>query len=143
VAHQEERDGKRETFSVKEGGLIKELPLVILVNKGSASASEIVAGALQDYKRATVIGETTFGRGSVQKIHTLSDKSTLRITTSRWFTPNGREIHKKGLEPDIVVPTPEKAPASLAEDVQLQRAVEYLKSSHASGEAPGVAPYQG
>lgn len=78
-------------------------PMIILVNSGSASGSEIVAGALQDYGRALLVGEKTFGKGSVQSIIPLNDGSALRLTTSKYFTPKGRSIHEHGIEPDIVV----------------------------------------
>jgi carboxyl-terminal processing protease len=102
-----------------------DIPMVVLVNPGSASASEIVAGALQDYGRATLIGEKTFGKGSVQLLHELSNGAELRVTKARWFTPNDRAIHGEGLEPDLVIElTVEDAEAGL--DPQLERAVEYL-----------------
>lgn len=102
-----------------------DIPMVVLVDGGSASASEIVAGALQDHGRAVLIGETTFGKGSVQWPHELSDGSELRVTVARWFTPNDRAIHGEGLEPDIAVEiTNEDLEADL--DPQLERAVEYL-----------------
>lgn len=82
---------------------VKEIPMVVLVNAGSASASEIVAGALQDHKRATVMGNTTFGKGSVQVVLPISEDTGIKLTTSRYFTPNGRSIQAKGIEPDIFV----------------------------------------
>jgi len=108
-----------------QGPVAPDIPMVVLVNGGSASASEIVAGALQDYGRATLVGETTFGKGSVQLIHELSNGAELRVTKARWFTPNDRAIHGEGLEPDLEVEiTAEDAEANL--DPQLERAVEYL-----------------
>ncbi len=83
---------------------VKKIPMVVLVNSGSASASEIVAGALQDHHRATIMGERTFGKGSVQTILPLSNNTALKLTTARYFTPNGRSIQAKGIEPDVVVP---------------------------------------
>lgn len=141
VVYQEGRDGEREAYEVKRGGLLKDTPMAVLVNRGSASASEIVAGALQDHGRAVLVGETTFGKGSVQRIHTLSDKSSLRITVSRWFTPSGKALHETGLEPDIFVASPESLPASHGADVQLQRAVQHLLLQRVQT-APSQVPAQ-
>jgi len=104
-----------------------QLPIVLLVDEGSASASEIVAGALQDAGRAVLIGTTTFGKGSVQLPHTLSDGSMLRVTIARWYTPADRSIDGTGLDPDIVVEiTNEQIEAD--EDPQLDRAIELLET---------------
>jgi carboxyl-terminal processing protease len=84
-------------------GWMKTVPMVVLVNVGSASASEIVAGALQDHKRAKIIGNRTFGKGSVQSVLPLSDDTGIKLTTARYYTPNGRSIQVTGVEPDITV----------------------------------------
>ena len=119
------KDGSENPYSTSEDPIAPDIPLVVLVDVGSASASEIVAGALQDYGRAVLIGDKTFGKGSVQLLHELSNGSELRVTVARWFTPKGRAIHGEGLEPDIKVEfTAEDADAG--RDPQLARAVEYL-----------------
>ncbi len=109
-----------------------DYPLVLLVNGGSASASEILAGAIKDHKRGTLIGTTTFGKGVVQRIKDLDDGSGLKLTISEYFTPNGINIHGIGIEPDIVVELPEGVEEigvdNLKEDTQLKRAIEEIKS---------------
>ncbi len=83
--------------------IIDDIPMIVLINEGSASASEIVAGALQDNKRAKVLGTKSYGKASVQTIQEFSDGTALKLTTARYFTPNGRDIHTEGIEPDIII----------------------------------------
>ena len=96
-------DGTHQQISARRGGIATDIPLVILVNDASASASEVLAGALQDHERAKLIGTMTFGKGSVQLIHMLEDGSALHLTTARWLTPLGRPIEGVGLTPDIAL----------------------------------------
>ena len=97
------RSANREDYLAKLPPSIKDVPMVVLVNNGTASASEIVAGALQDHKRATIMGSQTFGKGSVQTILPLGNNSAIKLTTARYYTPNGRSIQAKGIAPDVTV----------------------------------------
>ena len=121
-------DGSEQIYDTEgKAAVDAALPIVLLVDEGSASASEIVAGALQDAGRAVLVGTTTFGKGSVQLPHTLSDGSMMRVTIARWYTPADRSIDKTGLDPDIVVEiTDEQIEAD--EDPQLDRAIELLET---------------
>lgn len=122
VVIQEDGRGRREVLSVTGRPRLPATPLVVLVNKGSASASEIVAGALKDHKRARIIGEATFGKGTIQEAQEL-DSSGLHITVARWLTPDGNWINEQGLKPDVeIIDDPETE-----EDEQLQKAVELLR----------------
>ena len=93
-----------QRFNATKGDITKGIPIVVLINGGSASASEIVAGALQDHKRGILLGTSTFGKGSVQTIIPVSSKGAIRLTTARYYTPSGKSIQAKGIEPDIFVP---------------------------------------
>lgn len=105
---------------------ITEIPLVVLVNQASASASEIVAGAVQDNNRGVVIGTQTYGKGTVQELIPFSDNSTLRLTVSKWLTPSGTDIDKEGIKPDILIDFTEEDLEGEV-DVQLEKAKEYLR----------------
>jgi carboxyl-terminal processing protease len=119
-------DGVEETYDSSGKGLATDLPLVVLINAGSASASEIVAGAIQDYERGVLVGETSFGKGSVQFWLELDDdEGALRVTVARWYTPEGRLIDQEGLLPDFeVILTEEDFEAET--DPQLDKAIEVL-----------------
>jgi carboxyl-terminal processing protease len=127
VLYEDRRDQPEKFYSVKKGGLAVDLPLVVLVNGGTASASEIVAGALRDYERGPLIGERTFGKGSVQLVYDLSDQSSLHVTVARWLTPNRHRIGEEGLAPDVEVIPSETDRASGA-DPQLEQAIAYLQN---------------
>lgn len=116
-----------EDFPASSGGLATDLPLIVLVDGGSASGSEVLAGALQDHERATLIGTITYGKGSVNILHELSDGSALYVTTARWLTPDLHLIEGVGLTPDIEVEITAEDIAS-GQDPQLESAIEYLQA---------------
>src|SRR5690348_11555173 len=113
--------GNREDYLKALPPEVKKVPMVVLVNGGSASASEIVAGALQDHKRATVLGTQTFGKGSVQTILPLGNNTAIKLTTARYYTPSGRSIQAKGITPDIVVEDPSSQPAARLREADLEK----------------------
>jgi len=124
VVQVEERDKKPEKRSVSSRyKQITKAPVVLLINGNSASASEIVAGALQDHKRATLVGENSFGKGSVQTVEPLHGGGGVKFTIAHYLTPNGRAIVGKGLTPDIVVEMDPEKQADPKTDTQLQRAL--------------------
>ncbi len=167
------RKGEKVEFTTEKEGMLTDMPMVVLVNHGSASASEIVAGALKDWERAFLIGVTTFGKGSVQSVLPLSEGAGLRLTTAIYYTPKGTSIQNTGITPDIVVELkpvdismhpvirekdlerrldnektkkeiPEKkemVPSEIkeGEDLQLQRAIDILKTWHIFKKLPEAA----
>ncbi|MBE6065135.1 S41 family peptidase [Clostridium cochlearium] len=121
---------KSEQKYKSKGGNYVGLPLVVLTNEGSASASEIFVGAIRDYKIGTLVGEKTFGKGVVQTLYETGEGTALKITISKYYTPNGENIHKKGIKPDVEVKYPEellKKPYSREEDPQFKKALEIVK----------------
>ncbi|MCL5093856.1 MAG: S41 family peptidase [Patescibacteria group bacterium] len=130
VVIERKQDGSnQEVFKASGNGKLTDgkIPLTVLVNGGSASASEIVAGAIQDTKRGVLIGEKTFGKGSVQQIESLGNSGSLRITIAHWYTPNNRNIDKTGLTPDIEAKTTDQD-FSQNKDPQMDKAIEYINS---------------
>jgi len=119
-------ENKRNEYPSNGKARLQNFPTIVLVNQGSASASEILAGALRDYKKATVLGEKTYGKGSVQSLRGLSDGSALKITVAKWLTPAGDFINDKGLDPDIIV---EISETDIDNDLdpQFDKALELLK----------------
>jgi carboxyl-terminal processing protease len=137
------KDSQNLRFSSEEAHPLLGLPMVVLINDGSASGSEIVAGALQDYKRAIIVGIKSFGKGSVQTVVPLNDGSAISLTTSKYFTPLGRQIHNKGVIPDIVVEEgvilTEKQPVVEKPKDELQ-VLEDKEKQLPAGELPGKDP---
>jgi carboxyl-terminal processing protease len=146
IVSTEGRDPANKIVYRADRGKKRNIPVVLLTNNGSASGSEIVAGALQDLKRAVIVGETTFGKGSVQSVLPLPDGSAMRLTTAKYYTPSHKVIHEKGVTPDIIVPISAEDEANLmaqraraglpddpdnkvekTADIQLDRAVDVLK----------------
>jgi len=126
VVYEEYGDGTRHEYKVQSGGLATEIPLVVLVDEGTASASEITAGAIQDYGRGKIVGTTTYGKGSVQNwMALINDQGAIRVTIARWLTPNGRQINEVGIQPDYVVEFTEQDLTD-KKDVQLLKAIELL-----------------
>jgi carboxyl-terminal processing protease len=143
--------GQTKPIRVQSGGMARKIPIAVLVNRGSASAAEIVAGALQDAQRARVVGETTFGAGTVLRQFALSDGSALLVAVQEWLTPAGHAIWHKGITPDVVVPLPPRvaplfpegeqgltaARLFSAEDQQLLRAIDLLTPAQPGSSALG------
>ncbi len=125
VLIQRDVDGRTREYTSRNGDFAERIPLVVLIDGESASASEIVAAAIRDNGRGTLIGQTTFGKGSVQLQYTLSDGSLLRVTYAAWYTPRDVSISEQGVTPDIVVEMPAEPTNA---DPQLERAVEFLQS---------------
>ncbi|MSS42531.1 S41 family peptidase [Anaerosalibacter bizertensis] len=129
IVYTEDKNGEREYLNSDKGKT--DLPLVVLVNEGSASASEILAGAIKDTDRGVLVGTKTFGKGIVQRIIKLPDGSGYKLTVSEYFTPNGTNIHGIGIKPNVEVKLPEDidiiGPENLSEDIQLKKAIEIME----------------
>ncbi len=126
IVYTESKDGQREDYSC-DGLHELKIPLVVLTNENSASASEILAGAVKDYKIGTLVGETTFGKGIVQRIISLGDDTAVKLTISEYFTPNGINIHGIGIVPDVEVPFDMEAYTADGTDSQLNKGIEVIE----------------
>lgn len=129
IVWEEKGEGEREAYRSKGPASFKSFPTVVLINEGSASASEILAGALRDQRDIQLIGQTSFGKGSVQKPVIISDNSYLKVTVAKWLTPDGISISEQGLEPDIIVEDQLADDGeTVLEDQQMEKAIEIIKS---------------
>jgi carboxyl-terminal processing protease len=135
ILYEQYGNGERDTYQALKNGQATEIPLVVLINEGTASASEIVAGAIQDYERGKLVGVASYGKGSVQNWVPLSDnQGAVRVTIAKWLTPDERTIQDEGLKPDVEVEiTEEEYEADL--DPQLDKAIEVLLEE-LNGSAP-------
>jgi carboxyl-terminal processing protease len=127
VVTQRNRQEEEKSYSADSGDLAEDIPLVVLIDGGSASASEVVAGALRDHERAVLIGQQSFGKGSVQYVYDMNDGSQVHVTTAVWFTPNNTLINGQGLTPDVVVTIPEDAPPDT--DPFIEVALDYFEQN--------------
>jgi carboxyl-terminal processing protease len=128
VMQQEDAQGKRKAYPVRSGGQATDIPMVVLINEGSASSSEIFAGAIQDHERGLLVGETTFGTGTILEPFVLDDGSGLMLGTSQWLTADGRLIRKQGIEPDIMVELSMTADLIQPREVEGMTAADLLES---------------
>lgn len=128
VARERYGDGNEDTYRSNGYGLLEHVPTVVLINEGSASASEILAGALRDLRHVPLIGIKSYGKGSIQEVEELPKSSTLKVTIAKWLTPNGVEIDGKGLDPDIEVKIPDTiTEENIDQDIMMDKAIETLK----------------
>ena len=132
ILTQVDRDGNETTYDAHPGDVGESIPLVLLVGHGSASGAEVIAGALRDNHRAVLVGETTFGKGSVNHLRELPDGGAIYITIARWLTPSGEQIEGIGLTPDVQV-TPSEDDITADRDIQLYRAIDYLRQEVGAG----------
>ena len=132
VLYQIEGQDNSKDMKVKGGGLTTDLPMVVLIDRASASGSELLTGALQDHGRATIIGTESFGKGSVNELRQLGDGSGLQLTVALFYTPEGRLIEGQGLAPDIFVPMDPRIPVGSALDIQLATALDYIRTQVAT-----------
>lgn len=130
IVYTEDKYGNREEYSC-DGTNPLEVPLVVLVDGNSASASEIMSGAVKDYGIGTLVGTTTYGKGIVQRIMQLTDNSAVKLTVSKYYTPKGNNIHKIGIEPDVEVEFDAQAYVEDGTDNQLNKAMEVLQEKMA------------
>lgn len=131
VMIQQSRDRAEQTYEADAEAVAGTMPLAVLVDGGTASSAEILAGALQDHERAILVGSQTFGKGSVQLVYDLSDGSSVHVTSSRWYTPDYHQIDEQGLTPDVPVEVTQEA-IDRGQDVVLEAAVEYLNNGNSS-----------
>ena len=139
VLIQEFADGIERAYNASDKGVAEEIPLVVLIDEGSASASEVLAGAIRDNERGILIGQTTFGKGTIQTWQELSNGGGVRITFARWLTPAETWVHEAGLEPDITVALPEVENVDDFTDTQLQAAIDYLLGNQVINEAEAAS----